>query len=265
MISYINIIYIIQPPRMVMKSIITFLTIITIVSSCNTLYSSSSEIDSTDIKLFKKYQTKFNKNYDYDEYNYHLKNFANNNKQIMNHNNYNMVQWKLGWTNLTDKALSDVKLNYTVYKANKPKYYTYDKSNINDLPENVDWRDSNNIITISNSKFTNNIIYINPMDENSMLHAISKGPVHSYISIDSDFMNYNEGFYNSSYCNMNLEKQNIELNHKILIMGYGNFKGILYYIIKNDWDDSWGLNGYGLLNRWNYNICGIMNNAFIEI
>jgi hypothetical protein len=39
----------------------------------------------------------------------------------------------------------------------------------------------------------------------------------------------------------------------------------LYYIIKNDWDDSWGLNGYGLINRWNYNICGIMNKAFIEI
>lgn len=258
---------------MVMKSIITFLTIITIVNSCNTLYSSSNEIDSTDIKLFNKYLNKFNKLYDYEEYNYHLQNFILNNKQIMKHNNYNMLQWGLGWTNLTDKSLYDVKLNYTVYKTNKPKYYTYDKSEINDLPENVDWRDSNDTIMISNINFTNNIIYINTTDEKGILHAISKGPVHAYINVDTDFMNYNTGFYNSSYCNINLEKQNIDmnlnlnlnLNHKILIMGYGNFKGILYYIIKNDWGLSWGLNGYGLLNRWNYNICGIMNNAFIEI
>ncbi len=250
---------------MVIKSIITFLTIITITHGCNILYSFENEIDSMDIKLFKNYLNKFNKTYDYDEYNYHLKNFATNNKQIINHNNYNMVNWRLGWTNLTDNALSDVKLNYTVYKATKPKYYKYDKSSINDLPMNVDWRESNITNIISNSKFNNNIIYINPMDENSMLHAISKGPVHAYISIDSDFMNYREGFYNSSYCNVNIETQNNELNHKILIMGYGNFKGILYYIIKNDWDESWGLNGYGLLNRWNHNICGIMNNAFIEI
>jgi hypothetical protein len=250
---------------MVMKAIVTLLSIITIVNSCNILYSESSEIDSTDIKLFKKYQNKFYKKYDFDEYNYHLKNFASNNRQIINHNNYNMDNWKLGWTNLTDKSLSDVKLNYTVFKSNKPKYYKYDKSSINDIPMNIDWRESNTTIMPSNHNFTNNIIYINPNDENSMLHAISKGPVHAYISIDSDFMNYNEGIYNSSYCNMNLEKHNIELNHKILIMGYGNFKGILYYIIKNDWDTTWGLNGYGLLNRWNHNICGIMNNAFIEV
>lgn len=249
---------------MVMKSIITFLTIITIVNSCNTLYSSSNEIDSTDIKLFNKYLNKFNKLYDYEEYNYHLQNFILNNKQIMKHNNYNMLQWRLDWTNLTDESLYDVKLNYTVYKTSEPKYYTYVKSEINDLPENVDWRDNNRMI-VSNNNFTNNIMYINPNDEKGMLHAISKGPVHAYISIDTDFMNYNLGFYNSSYCNINLEKQNFDLNHKILIMGYGNFKGILYYIIKNDWDVSWGLNGYGLLNRWNYNICGIMNNAFIEI
>ena len=255
---------------MIMKSIITiitFTTIITIVSSCNTLYSSSNDIDSMDIKLFNKYLNKFNKIYDYEQYNYHLQNFILNNKQIIKHNNYNILQWGLGLTNLSDKSLYDVKLNYTVYKPIKPKYYTYDKSEINDLQENVDWRESNNTIMISNSNFSNNIIYINPNDEKGMLHAISKGPVHAYISIDSDFMNYNVGFYNSSYCNMNLENQNIDinLNHKIIIMGYGNFKGILYYIIKNDWDVSWGLNGYGLLNRWNYNICGIMNNAFIEI
>ena len=91
MISYINIIYIIHP-RMVMKSIITFLTIITIVNSCNTLYSSSNEIDSTDIKLFNKYLNKFNKLYDYEEYNYHLQNFILNNKQIMKHNNYNILE-----------------------------------------------------------------------------------------------------------------------------------------------------------------------------
>jgi hypothetical protein len=247
---------------MIIKSSLTFLTFITfitIVTSCNTLYS-TNEIDSTDIKLFNKYLNKFNKIYDYEEYNYHLQNFILNNKQILKYNNYNTLQWRLGWTNLTDKSLSDVKLNYTVYKPSKPKYYTYNKSEITDLPDNVDWRDNNN--TIVNSS---NIIYINPNDEKSMLHAISKGPVNAYISIDTDFMNYNAGFYNSSYCNMNLEKQNIDLNHKILIMGYGNFKGILYYIIKNDWGVSWGLNGYGLLNRWNHNSCGIMNNAFIYI
>lgn len=248
---------------MIIKSSITFLTFLTIVNGCITLFS-SNEIDSLDIKLFNKYQNKFNKIYDHEQYNYHLQNFILNNKEIIKHNNYNTLQWRLGWTNLTDKSLFDVKLNYTVYKTRKPKYYTYVKSEINDLPENVDWRDNNRMI-VSNNNFTNNIIYINRNDEKSMLHAISKGPVHAYISIDTDFMNYNEGFYNSSYCNMNLKKQNFDLNHKIIIMGYGNFRGILYYIIKNDWDASWGLNGYGLLNRWNHNICGIMNNAFIEI
>jgi hypothetical protein len=170
-----------------------------------------------------------------------------------------MFQWRLGWTNMTDMVLSDVKLNYTVYQSNNKKYYTYNKSEINDLPENVDWRDSN--ISIQNNKSTGDIIYINTKDEFALLHAIYKnGPLHAYISIDIDFMNYSHGFYNSSYCNMNTQI----LNHKVLIMGYGNFNGILYYIIKNNWGESWGLNGYALLNRWNNNICGIMNNASFE-
>ncbi len=236
--------------------IIALLSFITIVNGC----SVPTDIDSLDIRLYQKYLQKFNKSYNYDEYNIHLQNFAINNQQIAKHNNYNMYQWRLGWTNLTDMVLSDVELNYTVYQPRNKTYYVYKTSEINDLPENVDWR-YNNYSTINRN--TGNFIYINPTDEFALLHAIHKqGPLYAYISIDEDFMNYSQGFYNSSYCSENL---NLNLNHKVVIMGYGNFKGILYYVIKNDWGETWGLNGYALLNRWNSNICGIMNNAYFEV
>jgi len=46
-------------------------------------------------------------------------------------------------------------------------------------------------------------------------------------------------------------------NHAVLLVGYGEMDGTLFWKIKNSWGSSWGMDGYILIERSNTNLCGV--------
>lgn len=75
-----------------------------------------------------------------------------------------------------------------------------------------------------------------------MKELISYAPVVGLIYADSGFMSLGSGVY-SGCPSFSASRDNI--NHAVLIVGYdenGN------YIVKNSWDTTWGVNGYGTVS-----------------
>jgi len=66
-------------------------------------------------------------------------------------------------------------------------------------------------------------------------------------------MFYTGGIYDNPDCGT-------ELDHSMLITGYGNSSGINYWTLKNSWGSSWGEQGYVRIQRSSGNVtavCGI--------
>jgi cathepsin L len=76
-----------------------------------------------------------------------------------------------------------------------------------------------------------------------LLNAIANiGPIS--ISVDaSTFHAYNGGIFNG--CN----QVNPDINHAVVLVGYGSENGQGYWIVRNSWGASWGEAGYIRLYR----------------
>jgi cathepsin L len=86
-------------------------------------------------------------------------------------------------------------------------------------------------------------------DETALLSAAALNPVS--IAIEADqliFQNYKSGIL-SSGCGTNLD-------HGVLLVGYGTENNIDYWIVKNSWGTTWGEKGYIRIQR-NKGLCGI--------
>jgi KDEL-tailed cysteine endopeptidase len=92
-------------------------------------------------------------------------------------------------------------------------------------------------------------------DQISLKGAVHKTPVSIAIEADTKyFQSYTSGILDASTCGTNLD-------HGVLIVGYGEENGKKYWIVKNSWGESWGENGYVRILRSDSTndpgICGI--------
>jgi len=96
---------------------------------------------------------------------------------------------------------------------------------------------------------------VKPNDQISLKGAVAQQPVAIAIEADTRyFQSYSSGVLTSASCGTNLD-------HGVLIVGYGNEKGIDYWLVKNSWGTTWGDNGYVKIARSastnDAGICGI--------
>lgn len=96
---------------------------------------------------------------------------------------------------------------------------------------------------------------VNPNDQLSLKSAVLKQPVSVAIEADSFyFQSYSSGVLTSDKCGT-------ELDHGVLVVGYGTENGDDYWLVKNSWGTSWGDKGYVKIGRSDSQndpgICGI--------
>jgi KDEL-tailed cysteine endopeptidase len=101
-------------------------------------------------------------------------------------------------------------------------------------------------------------------DQVALKEAVSTRPVSIAIEADTKyFQSYSSGVLTSTTCGTNLD-------HGVLIVGYGEENGQKYWLVKNSWGDSWGDSGYVKIARSDSSsdggVCGVsMEASFVVI
>jgi len=98
--------------------------------------------------------------------------------------------------------------------------------------------------------------YINvTSNEYALQKAVLLCPVATVISLPTSFQFYSKGVYNDPSCS----NSTADAVHGIAVIGYGVSNGIDYWILKNSFGTSWGIEGYMWLAKGDHNLCGIAN------
>uniref|UniRef100_A0A8C8RTH3 Cathepsin S n=1 Tax=Pelusios castaneus TaxID=367368 RepID=A0A8C8RTH3_9SAUR len=88
----------------------------------------------------------------------------------------------------------------------------------------------------------------------------SVGPI--AVGIDArlrSFQHYRSGVYYDRRCSPS------EINHAVLVVGYGVDRGVPYWLVKNSWGTRWGEQGYIRMAKNRGNHCGIASLASYPI
>lgn len=75
----------------------------------------------------------------------------------------------------------------------------------------------------------------------------------------STFHLYHRGVYKDSRCS------STKLDHGVLAVGYGTYEGEPYFLVKNSWGPSWGMEGFFMIARDESNMCGLATQASYPI
>jgi len=96
---------------------------------------------------------------------------------------------------------------------------------------------------------------VTPNNQLHLKEAVSQGPVSIAIEADTKtFQLYKSGVLTGDACGTNLD-------HGVLIVGYGSESGTDYWLVKNSWSSTWGDEGYIKIGRSDSTndkgVCGI--------
>jgi len=97
-----------------------------------------------------------------------------------------------------------------------------------------------------------------PPNEDALMEAVARQPVSVLVASSSDdFKLYAHGILDSKSCGE-------DVDHAVLVVGYGSQAGVDYWRIKNSWSSTWGEDGFLRVVRGK-NMCGVAGNASYPI
>ena len=100
-------------------------------------------------------------------------------------------------------------------------------------------------------------INVTPYSDDAMMSALVIGSVSIAIQASSrSFQLYNDGIYTD------LQDCGNDLDHAVILTGYGSNAGQDYYILRNSWGQDWGNGGYMLIGKGSQykpnGMCGLL-------
>ncbi|XP_059090669.1 uncharacterized peptidase C1-like protein F26E4.3 isoform X2 [Tigriopus californicus] len=82
-------------------------------------------------------------------------------------------------------------------------------------------------------------------EEDIMFEIMTHGPVQALMEVPSDFFMYQSGIYQRT----NLASQSLTGFHSVKLIGWGEERGIPYWICMNSWGEDWGESGLVRIRR----------------
>lgn len=299
---------------------------------------------------WEKWKTSFARNYETEEEEYHRHMIWESHKTYVDEHNVNAEKfgYTLAMNDFADMANSEFRSIYNGLLPRDPNYNSTNvrrvNFNVNDLPDEVDWRTKNLVTPIKNQlqcgscwafsavgslegqhakntgklvsmseqqlvdcsksfgnhgcqgglmdlafkylktvegddteesypyKAENGICKYKPAnavakdtgyvdiksrDEDSLKEAVANvGPISC--AMDASHMSFQ--LYHSGIYNPWLFCSSTKLDHGVLAVGYGTDDGTDYWLVKNSWGKTWGMDGYFKMKRGS-NRCGIATQA----
>ncbi|XP_046647089.1 ervatamin-B-like [Daphnia pulicaria] len=86
--------------------------------------------------------------------------------------------------------------------------------------------------------------YVESKNATEMQIALTKyGPLAVAITVVGSFYSYSSGVYDDPACDGK------DVNHGVVVVGWGVLNSMNYWIVRNTWGTSWGIGGYILMKR----------------